>query len=395
MMSMGTTSITKRLNQFKGDSIRDAPFDFQIPSSVSDPQNSTFPINILERLKSIDMTKKLALEYLHDDKKFASVWQSDSTRPETRRWMRKFIQIQTINAVCNSFYRLPDGTKIPLDADRMDRAAENTKLYSDDHEYDIVRQQRLYNQPTEICVVDGDCLDTFLSLKKKYPNCNPLVLNMANAFSPGGGWRDGCGAQEENLHRRTNLFQCLEDSYRQLDGRRNWSYPIPEFGGIYSPDVSVFRGSESAGYPFFPDGPEYVSFIACAAYSHPYTVRNIDGELELYGEDVIYNTKKKMESILKIALDNNHDIVILSALGCGAFRNPPKHIAKLFQEVIYSKYSHAFKCIIFAIIEDHNSSKVHNPNGNIVPFARVFNVPILTIHNLEQKTYSNDFSCHL
>jgi hypothetical protein len=38
----------------------------------------------------------------------------------------------------------------------------------------------------------------------------------------------GCGAQEENLHRRTNLFQCLEDSYHHLEGTRNWHYPIPE-----------------------------------------------------------------------------------------------------------------------------------------------------------------------
>lgn len=35
----------------------------------------------------------------------------------------------------------------------------------------------------------------------------PVVLNMANAYRAGGGFRTGAGAQEENLHRRTNLFQ--------------------------------------------------------------------------------------------------------------------------------------------------------------------------------------------
>ncbi|CAF0797713.1 unnamed protein product [Adineta ricciae] len=361
-----------------------APFGFQIQSSLSDPQKSPFPIGELASLRNKDKTMTLALEYLHDDQQFASVWQSDNIHPETRRWMRKLIQIQTINAVFNGFYRLSDGTKVRLDIDRMNWAAENSKLYEGyDDEYSPTQQERSYKQRAEIYVVDGDCLDTVRCFKKNRSNCNPVVLNMANAFTPGGGWRDGCGAQEENLHRRTNLFQCLEDSYNQLRDKRSWSYPIPEFGGIYSPNVSVFRGSEIDGYPFFPNGPEYISFIACAAYSYPDTKMNVYGELELYGEDTIVRTKTKIETILKIALDNNHDTVILSAFGCGAFRNPPKHIAKLFQEVIDSKYSHAFKYIIFAIIEDHNSARSHNPEGNIVPFSRVFNVPVYTIPQLE------------
>ena len=38
----------------------------------------------------------------------------------------------------------------------------------------------------------------------------------------------GAGAQEENLHRRTNMFQCLEDPYNHIKGQRNWSYPISD-----------------------------------------------------------------------------------------------------------------------------------------------------------------------
>jgi len=42
---------------------------------------------------------------------------------------------------------------------------------------------------------------------------------------------------------------------------------------------------------------------------------NEDGELELSDENLIYNTKNKMNTIFKIALENQHDIVILSAFG--------------------------------------------------------------------------------
>ena len=38
-------------------------------------------------------------------------------------------------------------------------------------------------------------------------DASPVVLNLANAFRAGGGFRTGAAAQEENLHRRTDLFQ--------------------------------------------------------------------------------------------------------------------------------------------------------------------------------------------
>jgi hypothetical protein len=37
--------------------------------------------------------------------------------------------------------------------------------------------------------------------------------------------------------------------------------------------------------------------------------------MELYGEDLVKKTKKKIDAILKIALENGHDTVILSAFG--------------------------------------------------------------------------------
>eukprot|EP00969_Alexandrium_andersonii_P237340 10476359-Alexandrium_andersonii.AAC.1 len=36
------------------------------------------------------------------------------------------------------------------------------------------------------------------------------VLNMASSRHPGGGVKSGQGAQEENLHRRTDAFRFLE-----------------------------------------------------------------------------------------------------------------------------------------------------------------------------------------
>jgi hypothetical protein len=45
----------------------------------------------------------------------------------------------------------------------------------------------------------------------------------------------------------------------------------------------------------------------------------------------------------------------------------------LFKEVFGESEFHGFfKYIVFAIYEDHNSSKEHNPYGNLLPFLEVF-----------------------
>jgi len=73
----------------------------------------------------------------------------------------------------------------------MAHAAQGSKQYSNHYKYDTNRQQRVYEQPVEIIVVNGDCLDIVRCFKEKHPNSNPVVLNMANAHTPGGGWRNG------------------------------------------------------------------------------------------------------------------------------------------------------------------------------------------------------------
>jgi uncharacterized protein (TIGR02452 family) len=85
-------------------------------------------------------------------------------------------------------------------------------------------------------------------------------------------------------------------------------------------------------------------------------------------------TKTKIRTILRIVGKYKHDCLVLGAFGCGAFANPPNHMAELFREVLFEKeFISKFKLIIFSIFEDHNSKKGHNPDGNVLPFLEVFN----------------------
>jgi uncharacterized protein (TIGR02452 family) len=214
----------------------------------------------------------------------------------------------------------------------------------------------------EIPVVDNDCLNEALRMKAR--GLDPVVLNMSSWSHPGGGYLSGAGAQEESLFRRTNYFQHLANPDR-IPQDKPVVYPIPEFGNIHSPDVLVFRNDEKSRYSLMEE-PVFCSFIAAPAYNRPTTIGN------RLNDDYARRTKMKIQGILNTGLLHKHDAIVLSAFGCGAFRNPPGHMAELFKEVIMPGYSGIYKQITFAIVNDHNSGMAHNPRGNFTPFLETF-----------------------
>lgn len=146
--------------------------------------------------------------------------------------------------------------------------------------------------------------------------------------------------------------------------KSKFQYPMPvRFGGIYVPEATVFRAGAKDDFALL-DTPYYMSFVAVAAINHPEQDR--DGNI---CEEDAALTKNKMRTMLRIGLLNGHDSIVLGAFGCGAFNNPPKHIARLFHEVIDEKeFKDKYKLIAFAILEDHNSPR----GGNLQPFIEEF-----------------------
>eukprot|EP00969_Alexandrium_andersonii_P277269 12255799-Alexandrium_andersonii.AAC.1 len=74
------------------------------------------------------------------------------------------------------------------------------------------------------------------------------VLNMASAFRPGGGVERGAGAQEENLHRRTDTYRYLKRQERWRAGRtapplppgtRSWPSPSRSASSRARPPASA------------------------------------------------------------------------------------------------------------------------------------------------------------
>jgi len=174
-----------------------------------------------------------------------------------------------------------------------------------------------------------------------------LVLNMANAYKPGGGFLSGATAQEEDLFRCTNLSKALTTDL----------YPMRCTDVIYSPKIHILR--DSLYKDLDQDQVKEIGVFSIAATQDPYI--NTYGMLSNY----VYNTTKcKIHLMFQLALMQKYDCLVLSALGCGAFNNPPYEIAKIFCKVC-SMYAQKFKRIVFAI-------KSGPDNDNCDIFQHVF-----------------------
>ncbi|CAF1541060.1 unnamed protein product [Rotaria sp. Silwood1] len=302
---------------------------------------------------------------------------------EQRHLLRMTVMLNTIGILKKGSYHVDD-KKIKLKSDPLKTIVYNhqsklqhgmTKQSSSAIDYPYTT--------TSVHVVNEDCLIVYEYLLSK--GYRPLLLNMANAHSPGGGYRRGDGAQEENIFRRSNYFRSLD---MDLDDRtptarfyctsnceekpltgRDRMYPMDEFGAIYTSGLTVFRQPENIGYALMDKPMLNVCAIAIAAYRDPKLDKNNKNFLS---SKYSIGMRKKIENIFAIGHHHNHDCLVLSAFGCGAFRNPPKHVAAIFKSVI-EQYAGFFNRIYFAIIDDHNAGQEFNPHGNFRPFQEIFN----------------------
>lgn len=168
-----------------------------------------------------------------------------------------------------------------------------------------------------------------IEIIKKYKNENVCILNMASQFKPGGGVETGCTAQEEVLFRRSNYVLTLDKKF----------YPI-QHKIIFSPLITFFKDSNYNVTESFK-----CSALACSSIKNPFLINNKYSDVDRNIVD------EKINKIFCVAINNNVEILILSAFGCGAYHNPPEEVAKIMYK--YSiKYSGYFIAIHIAILDN-------------------------------------------
>ena len=272
----------------------------------------------------------------------------------------------TVEIANKGSYTAPNGTEVTIGS--LDEyMMAHTKFYGRKIN---INHGALTHYNTQVKVVDNDCI--YEAKKLLDEGRKVALLNMASFSTPGGGVINGSGAQEENIFRRTNLFKSLYQFHYIGENfdikQREERYPLDyNFGGIYTPKVTVFRQGEDKDYELL-DEPFNIDVISVSAVKNPRLDKN--GNIVPWTKDVI---KNKIKTILDIALENKNDSLVLSAFGCGAYRTPPLEMAKMFANVLASEeYEGLFLNIHFAIIETPSTNGAHNPQGNYAPFKEVF-----------------------
>ena len=154
-------------------------------------------------------------------------------------------------------------------------------------------------------------------------NARVGILNMASMLAPGGGFLNGASSQEESLCMRTTLLPSLSDSF----------YRLPEVGGIYTPDVLVFRDAEAEDLE--KRNRWFVDCVSAGMLRFPSI--SID---EVTGRGSYSSSKdrelviEKMRAVMRIFQSKSVKIVVLGAWGCGAYGNPVGEVAAAWKKVL-------------------------------------------------------------
>ncbi|KAI1314884.1 hypothetical protein EDD11_001607 [Mortierella claussenii] len=276
---------------------------------------------------------------------------------------------ETIQALDSLQYMTSSGVIVNLDRNKLHSGVRRARLYQGTR----IRRQIMDSQEDPIVkVVDADCLDEALKLKRQ--GYKPIVLDMANREFPGGDYRADGTTQEAGLFRRTNLYQCLD-----TEPRKSEFYPLPSQGAVYCPNMVVLRKSVKDNEEFL-ERTEWMSFLVMAPLRNPPLVPNEANEMIL-GERAAVITQKKIQNMFRIALDNGHDAIVLSAFGCGRLHNPPESIARIFKQVIRTNYmggpkkGRTFGAIVFAITKYKSLDSDVDDSYNYDTFKRVMESP--------------------
>lgn len=214
-------------------------------------------------------------------------------------------------------------------------------------------------------VLRGDWGEVTAELTREYGTIF-AALNMANAYLPGGAYIEGTAAQEENMFRRTDCHFSI--SADQLDAREHYTRATSELlnaahGRVFldtqNPRVCVrgpeLREREDLGYDWLEDEELFLFYELRAAAVDLRRGRRFDPD----------ETRYRIEAQLDTLADAGVRHAVLSAFGCGAFRNPADQIAHIYREELLNR-EHAFDCVAFAIYDPG-----YGPD-NYTPFAALF-----------------------
>jgi uncharacterized protein (TIGR02452 family) len=164
-----------------------------------------------------------------------------------------------------------------------------------------------------------DPLAAALTLQQESSHSRVGILNMASPLCPGGGFLNGASGPEESLCMRSTLLPSLSDTF----------YRLPEIGGIYTPDVLVFR--DEIGDELAKKDRWFVDVVSAGMLRFPSVVA---GEGKYVSERDREVVVEKMRAVMRIFQAKGCREVVLGAWGCGGYGNPVEEVAWAWRRVL-------------------------------------------------------------
>lgn len=280
---------------------------------------------------------------------------------------RAIIWKETEEIVQKGFYKDSRTSKTYTIRKDVDESINQTEIIKPKHKPKVaIDQQKITKKAKEkiksiVKVVNKSTFEAARNCSENDKN-DVCVLNFASATQPGGGVKNGRGAQEETLSRMSSLYFSLVADRSMYDYHKKQNDPFYSDYMIFSPNVVVFRDDDYNLIPFY-----HVAVISAAAV-------NCQEVKQLYGssqkiEDKIYETmKNRCRKILLLCLEKGYHSIVLGAFGCGVFKNKPEDVSEIFRELIIDEgIGLEFDEIVFAIKSPQNSQ-----NYTLKQFKKAF-----------------------
>ncbi|KAH7918524.1 hypothetical protein BV22DRAFT_1024458 [Leucogyrophana mollusca] len=188
------------------------------------------------------------------------------------------------------------------------------------------------------------------------------VLNLASDLYPGGGWTETLSkTQEEALCYSSTLYNTLNvnnGSYYP------WASNLgPRSAtGIISPAVVIFRSDLDSGLKELEKKDwRLVNVLSVAGLRGPPLTAD---QQEFLDPNVLVWLREKVRLVYRMAAWSGCWDLVLGAIGCGAYRCPPKAVAREMKAVLLEpEFSGWFRNVVFAVY-----SKKEHGNGNFDTF---------------------------
>lgn len=146
------------------------------------------------------------------------------------------------------------------------------------------------------------------------------VLNFASFKEPGGKFLEGSSAQEESLCHKSFLYNVLKefkDSYYDIN-KKCLNRALYLDKALYTPNIEFEQDNNA----------RFADVITCATPN--WTAANKYCHVTPLENYRVLSSRIKF--VKDIACDNNLDVIILGAYGCGVFGQDPETVAKLIHQ---------------------------------------------------------------